>query len=205
MRYNLCLFILLVLACEPNYDLPITIELTSNWEFRQQGDSLWRSAKVPGNVFTDLLDHQMIEDPFTGTREKEVQWVSESNWEYKTTFPLSEALLSKRDVELNFEGLDTYASVYLNDSLILSSNNAFRSWKLNPKPLLKETNELRVEFKSPSTIEESEKRKLPYELPEGNRVFTRKAQFQYGWDWGPELNAMGLWRPVKWCLAMRGD
>ena len=204
MRYSICLFVLLVLACEPNYDLPITIDLNTNWEFRQQGDSLWRSASVPGNVFTDLLDHKLIKDPFTGTHEKEVQWVSESNWEYKTMFSLSEALLSKRYVELNFEGLDTYASVYLNDSLILSSNNAFRSWKLNPKPLLKETNELRVEFNAPSTIEAREKRKLSYELPEGNRVFTRKAQFQYGWDWGPKLNVMGLWRPVRMVFSNEG-
>jgi beta-mannosidase len=87
--------------------------------------------------------------------------------------------------------------VYLNDSLILKTNNAFRAWKADIKPLLKPENELRILFESTSKYEETEKAKLAYELPEGNRIFTRKAQFQYGWDWGPKLNTSGIWRPIN--------
>ncbi|WP_115462671.1 beta-mannosidase [Winogradskyella aurantiaca] len=204
MRYSCWLIILLILGCETKYDLPITIELNDNWEFRQQGDSLWRTATVPGNVFTDLMDHQLIKDPFVGTNEDEVQWVSEANWEYRTNFSLSEELLQKKDIELNFKGLDTYASVYLNDSLILNSNNAFRSWKLQPQALLKTNNELLVVLESPFKNEAIAKNRLNYELPEGNRVFTRKAQFQYGWDWGPKLNVVGIWRPIELVFSNEG-
>ncbi len=102
-----------------------------------------------------------------------------------------------RTFQLNFEGLDTYASVYLNDSLILKANNAFREWHVDVKSLLSSENELRLVFENTSKYEEAEKEKLPYELPEGNRIFTRKAQFQYGWDWGPKLNTSGIWRPIK--------
>ncbi|WP_461597488.1 beta-mannosidase [Winogradskyella sp.] len=177
--------------------MPTTINLDENWQFKKVSDSVWHSASVPGNMFSDLLQHQLIEDPFIGNNEENVQWVSETDWEYKTIFSLDEDLLEKKHFELSFEGLDTYASVYLNDSLILKTNNAFRKWEVDVKPYLKVDNELRLVFESTSKYEAKAQEKLPYELPEGERIFTRKAQFQYGWDWGPKLNTSGIWRPIK--------
>ncbi|WP_412561770.1 beta-mannosidase [Winogradskyella sp. MIT101101] len=197
MRYSFLLLILVCCSCQPKHDVPVTIELHNDWQFKKTTDSVWRSASVPGNVFSDLLDHDLIEDPFIGNNEEKVQWVSEADWEYKTIFSIDEETLQKKNIELNFEGLDTYASVFLNDSLILKANNAFRAWDIDVKSLLKEENELRVLFENTSKYEEVEKEKLPYELPEGNRIFTRKAQFQYGWDWGPKLNTSGIWRPIN--------
>ncbi len=199
MRYFTVFFItcLLCFSCQPKHDLPNTINLNENWQFKKVTDTVWNSATVPGNVFSDLLHHQLIEDPFIGNNEERVQWVSETDWEYKTTFSLSEDLLEKKHFELNFDGLDTYASVYLNDSLILKANNAFRKWEVDVKPLLKPENELRLVFESTSKYETEAQEKLSYELPEGERIFTRKAQFQYGWDWGPKLNTSGIWRPIK--------
>ncbi len=31
------------------------------------------------------------------------------------------------------------------------------------------------------------------------RAMMRKAQFGYGWDWGPRLPTIGIWRPVELC------
>ncbi|MFT5244255.1 MAG: beta-mannosidase, partial [Psychroserpens sp.] len=75
-------------------------------------------------------------------------------------------------------------------------NNAFREFSVDVKSALKPQNELKISFEQTSISEEKEKAKLNYQLPEGNRIFTRKAQFQYGWDWGPKLNTSGIWRPV---------
>ena len=196
MRYS---FLLLILSfgCQPKYDVPVTVGIDSNWQFKKSTDTIWRSATVPGNVFSDLLDHQIIEDPFIGNNEEKVQWVSETDWEYKTSFGVDEETLQKKHLELNFEGLDTYVSVFLNDSLILKVNNAFREWNVDVKPILQQQNELIIRFDSTLKYEEVEKAKLSFELPEGNRIFTRKAPFQYGWDWGPKLNTSGIWRPVK--------
>lgn len=197
MRYSLLLLILICFSCQPKHDVPKTIELTENWQFKKVTDSVWQSATVPGNVHSDLLDHNLIQDPFIGDNEKNLQWISETDWEYKTTFSLDKEVLQKKNIELNFEGLDTYTSVYLNDSLILKSNNAFREWNVDIRLLLKSENELRILFDSTSKHEAIEKEKLPYQLPEGDRIFTRKAQFQYSWDWGPKLNTSGIWRPIK--------
>ncbi|WP_239021973.1 beta-mannosidase [Pontimicrobium aquaticum] len=177
--------------------MPQTIELHRNWEFKKVNDSNWNPATVPGNVHSDLLENNLIENPFIGNNEHNLQWISESDWEYKTTFSIDKKTLKKQNISLFFEGLDTYASVYLNDSLILKSNNAFRKFHVDVKPLLKPENTLRILFENTTKFEEQEKTKLGYSLPEGNRIFTRKAQFQYGWDWGPKLNTSGIWRPVK--------
>ena len=197
MRYSLLLLIFICFSCQLEHDLPQTIELTENWQFKKVSDTIWNSATVPGNVHSDLLDHNLIEDPFIGNNEKDLQWISETDWEYKNTFSLDELTLQKKNIELNFEGLDTYASVYLNDSLILKANNAFRKWTIDVKSLLKSENELRLVFESTSKYEEVEKAKLAYELPESERIFTRKAQFQYGWDWGPKLNTSGISKLIK--------
>jgi beta-mannosidase len=201
MKRNLLIFLLALLsfsACQKNKkDIPTSFEINKNWEFKATDSTTWKTATVPGNVFTDLLDHQLIPDPFQKNNEEKVQWVSTKNWEYKTTFTLSEETLQKQHVYLNFEGLDTYARVYLNDTLIQQTANAFRTYSIPIKQLAKATNELRILFERTDVKETIEQEKLGYQLPEGKRIFTRKAQFQYGWDWGPKLATSGIWKPVS--------
>ena len=197
MRYSVLLLVFIVFGCQPKHDIPVSIELNKRWEFKKVTDTVWYAATVPGNVFSDLFENKLIKDPFIGENESEVQWVSVADWEYKTSFSVEKEVLKKKHLALNFEGLDTYASVFLNDSLILKTKNAFRSFDTNVKTLLKAENELRILFEKTSKYEKIEKEKLAYDLPEGGRIFTRKAQFQYGWDWGPKLNSSGIWRPVN--------
>lgn len=185
----------LCFGCQ-NEDIPETITLTTDWHFKNHTDSTWSRAIVPGNVHSDLLRNKVIKDPFIGSNAMELQWISNTDWEYRTAFQLDNSILGKKHVELNFEGLDTYATVYLNDSIILKSNNAFRTFHVDVTKLLKKDNYLHIIFEKTATYETIAKAKLPYELPEGNRIFTRKAQFQYGWDWGPVLNTSGIWRPI---------
>ncbi len=185
------------IQCDSKQLTPTIQKLDANWTFSGEVDTLWREAYVPGNVFTDLLNHKLIPDPFILNNEEKVQWVSEKNWTYKTSFAIDPEELKKNHHQLSFEGLDTYAKVYLNDSLILKANNAFRTYKVNVEKLLKENNQLKIEFSNSKVFEEKAKKKLDYELPEGNRIFTRKAQFQYGWDWGPKLNTSGIWKDIS--------
>ena len=191
------LLLLLISGCDrSNNDSLSSQRINDNWHFKEGTDSIWYPAIVPGNVYSDLLNNERIPNPFMGDNEQKVQWVSEKFWEYQTRFNIDKKILKKANHILNFEGLDTYASVYLNDSLLLSTNNAFRDWRVDVKPFLKSENHLRIVFEPTGIFEEAEKDKLDYELPEGPRVFSRKAQFQYGWDWGPKLNTAGIWRDV---------
>lgn len=182
--------IVLLAACQQK-----TVEVNSialdDWEFQYQGE--WHAAQVPGNNFSDLLNHGFIPDPFYGTNEDSVQWVAEQEWVYRTTF----ASTGVNNQSLIFKGLDTYAKVYLNDSLILASDNMFRTYEVEVSQLLQVENTLVIHF-SPPHLEEAKKiADLGYELPGGSRVFTRKAGFHYGWDWGPKITLAGIWRPVE--------
>ena len=193
------LLIMFVFGCNTlEKDTPIKIALTENWQFKGIDTLDWKPAIVPGNVFTDLLSHKIIEDPFIKNKEEKVQWVSNRSWEYKTTFTLSEAILTKEHIELHFEGLDNYAKIYINGNYQLDTDNAFRKYTISLKELpLKESNELRIVFQKTKSFENSAKLNSKYKLPEGNRIYTRKAQFQYGWDWGPKLNNSGIWKAVS--------
>jgi beta-mannosidase len=179
-------------------ELPIQIQLNSNWKFKGTDTLEWKSATVPGNIYTDLIAHQIIENPFIKNNEEKVQWVSNKNWEYKTTFLLSDAILKKENIALNFEGLDTYAKIYINGNYQLDTDNAFQKYSIPLKGIpLNKSNELRIVFQHSKSFENSAKQNSKYKLPEGNRVYTRKAQFQYGWDWGPKLNTSGIWKNIS--------
>ena len=198
MRKTLMLLsLILIWNCKSKKDMPIHISVAENWQFKGTDTLDWKSASVPGNVMTDLLDHKIIEDPFIETNEEKAQWIATKSWEYKTSFSLNDNILKKENIHLNFEGLDTYATIFLNDSLIGQSNNAFKTFAFDIKELVKEENELYIYFTKTDEKEDIAERKNPYKLPEGRRIFTRKAQFQYGWDWGPKLNTSGIWKNVS--------
>jgi beta-mannosidase len=181
-----------------------TIDLNSGWTFRQVGKEEWRKATVPGSVHTDLLANRLIEDPFYRDNEPKLQWIGKTDWEYRTTFDAPAALLARRNVELVFDGLDTYATVYLNDRRVLEADNMFRTWRVDAKPSLKPgPNTLRVVFRSPVNEILPRMKELGYELPASNdqgektSPHTRKAPYQYGWDWGPRFVTCGLWKPAR--------
>ena len=172
------------------------LELNQNWQFKQTGTEEWFPAKIPGCVHTALLDNGIIDDPFFADNEQKLQWIGKSDWEYKTVFFADDKLLENEHVEFVFEGLDTYAKVYLNDSLLRSANNMFRKWDVDCKEfLIFGKNELLVKFESPITKDSFNAAALPYKLPD-SRAFTRKAPYQYGWDWGPKFITQGIWKPV---------
>ena len=126
----------------------------------------WRAAQVPGVVQTDLLAAHLIPDPFYGDNESQLQWIGLTDWEYRTTFQVNAATLRHEHVDLMFEGLDTYAEVFLNEQPVLTADNMFRQWRVAAKPLLKPgPNTLRIVFHSPVTSMISKVKALPYILP----------------------------------------
>ena len=107
-------------------DLMIQQEINQNWQFSQAGKNEWLPATVPGTVHTDLMANKKIEDPYYRLNEHSLQWIDKVDWEYKTTFVADENFLKYQSVELCFEGIDTYASVFVNDKLLFQADNMFR-------------------------------------------------------------------------------
>ncbi|MDE7032077.1 MAG: glycoside hydrolase family 2 protein, partial [Muribaculaceae bacterium] len=181
-----------------------------DWQFRQARGNDMHKATVPGTVHTDLMDNGLIPNPFVGQNERQVQWVDKEDWIYSTTFDLNEEAVADDFVSLVFDGLDTYADVYLNDSLVLRADNMFRRWEVPAKALLKpQDNRLELYFHSPIKVDLPKFDALSYRHEAGNdqsqnggimdkqvSVFARKAGYHYGWDWGPRLVTSGIWRPI---------
>jgi beta-mannosidase len=184
-------------------------ELAAGWSFRRaptagSGGDPWLPATVPGCVHTDLLAAGKIGEPFFRLNEKDQQWIEKEDWDYRTVIRADAELLARERVELVFAGLDTYADVLLNGAPVLSASNMFRSWRANAKPHLRPgDNELLVRFRSPVARVKAAYDGLGYRLPAVNdqatemvSMFTRKAPYHYGWDWGPRFVTSGVWRPV---------
>ncbi|MEP7255515.1 MAG: glycoside hydrolase family 2 protein [Ferruginibacter sp.] len=198
MKISIISLILLILV-QTIFAQNISLELNKNWQFKNQKENKWYKATVPGTVHTDLLDNKLIPNPYYRDNESKLQWIDKADWEYKTVFNIDASAFSKKNIELVFDGLDTYADVYLNDQLILKADNMFRQWIVNVKSLLKKTNnELLIKFASAQNkVDSIAKTRLPLVLPDNNRVYVRKAQFQFGWDWGPIFVGCGIWKSIK--------
>ncbi len=198
---NWCFFVFIILfatGCQQNNSSDmIGKNLESGWEFKKSTDTTWLPATVPGTVHTDLLNNKIINEPFYRDEETKLQWVGQQTWNYRTTFDVGAEIFQKENVILNFDGLDTYAEIKLNGQNILTCNNMFRIWQVDAKPFLKETgNILEITFLPSQQLDSLEAAQLTYKLPD-NRVFSRKAAYQSGWDWGPVFITSGIWRPVS--------
>ncbi len=205
------------LATKPsNAAEPSVRTIDSGWQFRAVANTdradvkEWHPAKVPGVVQTDLLNNKLIPDPFDRDNEFHLQWIGLADWEYQTTFQVDAATLARDHVDLVFDGLDTFADVYLNDQSILNADNMFRRWRIPAKTMLKAgPNTLRIVFHSAVEKMIPYAKAQPFILPSisthnyGNEEniatapYTRKAPYNYGWDWGPRFMTEGIWQPVR--------
>ena len=181
----------------------VQIPLNDGWTFCQAGKEVWRSAEVPGVVQTDLLHHRLIPDFMLGSNIDSVQWIENEDWIYRRSLFVTDTLLQHQHLDLVFKGLDTFAEVYLNDSLIGKADNMFRTWEWEVKRHLKKgENELKVIFRSPikvgAKLREAYGIQLPHDSdPSGVSPYIRKAAYQFGWDFCPRLVTSGIWQEVE--------
>ncbi len=203
MRFLYFLLAIILFSSCQNSSLKTPIKsYLDNWEFKPYKDSNF--IKSPHqNVHLDLLYHKIISDPFYSNNEEKQKWIEEKDWIYQTHFSLNLNELEKEIIYLVFEGLDTYARVFLNDKIILESENMFLKHRINIKDFAQEENTLKIEFSSALKTAEHLYDAHQVSLPAGNdrnhkatSVFTRKAPYQYGWDWGPRLVGAAIWKPV---------
>ncbi len=190
----------------------LEIPLTAAWELKERnptrslpddfaGQDGWLPASAPGVVQLDLMAAGRLPDPFYGLNENEVQWVGERDWLYRCAFEVSSEILGQAQLDLVFDGLDTFATVWLNGEQILTSDNMFVPQCVPVKGRLRAgRNELRLAFESALRRgKEIEAQHGPRPLWNGDssRLYVRKAQYHYGWDWGPTLMTAGPWRAVR--------
>lgn len=171
--------------------------LNEGWMFREVNAGKWFKASVPGTIHTDLMRTQQIEDPFFRDRASQLLWISEKDWEYKKEFILSSNFNPNQKKYIVFDGLDTYADIYLNEQFLGRVNNMFRQWRFEAIGLKPGNNQILIRFFSPLRIADSLAKQSDVKRPcENNRHYLRKAQYHFGWDWAPQLPTCGIWKKV---------
>jgi beta-mannosidase len=168
--------------------------------------SEWVSAFAPGDTYLALHAAGRLPDPFADQNEAECAWVCEREWWWRCDFAPPVAKPGER-LELTFLGLDTFATIWLNGEVLGEAANMFREYAFDvtERALAGRTNKLAIRFDPPAVrlkdltapIIGSAGKPLA-----NKRNLARKAQFGWGWDWGPVLPTVGIWRPVE--LAVRG-
>jgi beta-mannosidase len=164
-------------------------------------DADWLDVAVPGDVHTTLIAAGRIPDPFYDRNEPECAWMEEREWWYRLSFPGPETPPQPGErLQLVFHGLDTFTTVWLNGQELGQTRNMFREHVFDVTQRLRygATNTLAVCFDPPlQHVDEKALSELNNWGHNPERVFMRKAQFGYGWDWGPRLPTIGIWRPVE--------
>ena len=125
------------------------------------------------------------------------------SWTYRTTLEVPEAPPGSKFV-LAFDGLDTFAEVRLDGHTILKSDNMFLPHRVDiTRDVCPGSGcVLSIDFDSALLrAREIEKQHPEHKFIAFNgetaRVAVRKAQYHWGWDWGPVLMCAGIWRPIR--------
>lgn len=159
------------------------------------------AAEVPGTSHTDLLRAGLIPDPYIDQNEQALAWAWHTTWTYATSFSCAPALPGER-IDLVFDGLDTVATVTLNGSEIARTKNMHRTYRFDVAGLLRtdgSDNQLVVRFDSALDhahgVEAEIGERIHVEKHPFNAI--RKMACSFGWDWGPDLQTAGIWKPVR--------
>jgi beta-mannosidase len=174
------------------------------WKLQHAVSKEWIEAGTHGSVQEILIAKGELPDPFYGKNEEKFSWIEDHIWEFSSILNADEALLANDHIELLFPGIDTYAEIFLNDSMIGFAQNAFRPYRFDVKSLLKKgENQLKVVFYPPVVYHKERYSKESYHLPAPNDAhpvaiapYTRKPQYQFGWDWALRMNTLGFLKPV---------
>ncbi len=180
----------------------LSVNLTGDaWSMHEEGSSETIPAIVPGATYTDLMRAKKIPNPYYREDNGKVQWVADKNWIYKRSFHVSADMLAKPQVELKCHGLDTLATVWINDKLIGQTDNMFRAWTFEVKEHLRTgNNTIRIKFDTLTPY--VEKNRAAYKKEYGidlsdARCWVRKAPYMWGWDWCRAVLTQGIWKPIE--------
>ncbi|MDF2152846.1 glycoside hydrolase family 2 protein [Vibrio sp. CAU 1672] len=182
-----------------------TLLLDGNWRLASpQRPNIDISCALPGDIHSALIEAGLLENPYHGCNERNVQWVGECEWHLEREFHLDADFLDANYIDLKLEFVDTLAEFIINDQHVLSCSNMFRRYRTDVLPYLQPgQNQIKIVLKR-ADIEAAERAKrLPFPVPwaVGNNQIPhmntlRKTQCHAGWDWGICLLVSGVYQSI---------
>lgn len=160
--------------------------------------SKWTLAQTSSQT-----DRGRIPNPFIGFNETKTEWVGTKSWTYRTKFKHPPVPQGAR-VVLAFDGLDTFADVSLNGETILGSDNMFLRHRVDITNAVQIGSECELQIELDSALlkaREIKQQQADHKYicfnGDSSRLTVRKAQYHWGWDWGPIIMCAGIWRPIR--------
>lgn len=153
-------------------------------------------AKVPGNVELDLFRAKIIPNPETGDNSYALRKYEAYQWQYSRTFPTPKLAKGERAI-LKFEGLDTFADIFVNGKKVGESANMLIAHSFDITDALSANKKNTLDVIIRSAIAESNNRKVGAITSAYDSEGIRKAPHMYGWDIMPRLLSAGIWRDAK--------
>ncbi len=179
--------------------------IDKNWRMKKPADKEYLPCgSLPVSVYQTLIDNEIIENPYYRENEYIYRDISRYDYDFKTVFAVDKSILSHDKVLLKLDGVDTISDIYINNIYVGSTDNMFRIYVFDIKEQLTcGDNKLKISIKSPVCYIEREQEKRPVygvDTTIAGYPHLRKAHCMFGWDWGPQLPDMGIWRNV-WLVA----
>lgn len=172
------------------------ISLNGQWELFDVETGEKYSAQVPGDINYDMYVNKDMPPMYVDENYKSYRF-AEKDFTYKKDFVLSEEDLSYPHLYLVFQGIDTYAEIYVNDGWIGKTDNAFIGYKFDIKDYVKEgINTVTVKMFATMRYYNAANADGYSALFTQKRILLRRPQCHYGWDWAPELVGYGIYQDV---------
>lgn len=175
------------------------LSLNGKWRMKKVSDNKWLKALVPGSVYNDLSSNGEVEDPYYRDNEKKVLEVFKHDYEYERKFKVDRELLDCNKILLHCDGLDTVTKIFINNKFLADTSNMHRVFEFDIKNLLVEgENIIKIIFYSPINYITQRYNEKPIWGANAMKGFPyiRKGHYMFGWDWGPQVPDMGIWRDI---------
>jgi len=153
-----------------------------------------------GSIQFAYLKKNLLPNPFVAENEAAYYWLEDYEWELYSTFTLGDSL---NNYFFTCDWIDTYCSIFINDVLVYTAENAFLPHTLEITQFLKKgENKIVAVFTPPVLYHKDKKQDFTYPAPNDistvkTASLTRKPQYQFGWDWAPRINTLGFISPVR--------
>lgn len=157
-------------------------------------------CRVPCSLYSVLLENQIILDPLFGCNESKYYSLADNDVFFYTDFLINDSTLKEKSVNVVFEGVDTLSEIKINGKTLAKTDNMHRKYKIDIKSFIVcGDNRLEVHIKSPTKFMKNMYDKDPVwslSCMYKGQPYLRKALYMGGWDWGPRIMDMGIWKPV---------
>lgn len=169
-------------------------KLLLNGVWKMTGAGYDCQGKIPGSVYSFLLDNKLIDDPFYRDNEDKALKLCEYDYTFTRKFDYKP---TSNKVLLVAEGIDTLADIYINGKFLAHTDNMHIKYEFDLTDFLVDgENEITVIIRSILPYIKTDVAITgPVDCMKGFPKL-RKAHCMMGWDWGPRLPDGGIWKDI---------